>query len=129
MTERRSCPRAEPFFGVRLQFRQFHGGSGHHRCHHGALCPGEDECSLAIYLTGIQQAVTGMGSLVMMPLIGNLSDHYGRKVLLTIPMMLATLPLGSQLASLTAPIPVHHGGVTGGMGAAQPSSPLRCGWP
>ncbi|KVI05190.1 Major facilitator superfamily [Cynara cardunculus var. scolymus] len=58
-----------------------------------ALCPGEDECSLAIYLTGIQQAITGMGSLVMMPLIGNLSDHYGRKVMLTVPMLLATLPL------------------------------------
>ncbi|PWA80917.1 Major facilitator superfamily [Artemisia annua] len=58
-----------------------------------ALCPGEDECSLAIYLTGIQQAITGMGSLVMMPLIGNLSDKYGRKVMLTVPMLLTTLPL------------------------------------
>ncbi|XP_023765843.1 uncharacterized protein LOC111914303 [Lactuca sativa] len=58
-----------------------------------ALCPGEDECSLAIYLTGVQQAITGMGSLVMMPLIGNLSDHYGRKVMLTLPMLLSTLPL------------------------------------
>ncbi|KAL4575442.1 hypothetical protein LXL04_022285 [Taraxacum kok-saghyz] len=58
-----------------------------------ALCPGEDECSLAIYLTGVQQAITGMGSLVMMPLIGNLSDHYGRKVMLTVPMLLSTLPL------------------------------------
>lgn len=25
-----------------------------------ALCPGEDECSLAIYLTGVQQAVTSL---------------------------------------------------------------------
>ncbi|XP_071686968.1 uncharacterized protein [Rutidosis leptorrhynchoides] len=58
-----------------------------------ALCPGEDECSLAIYLTGVQQAVTGMGSLVMMPLIGSLSDKYGRKVMLTLPMLLTTLPL------------------------------------
>jgi hypothetical protein len=24
----------------------------------GALCPGRDECSLAIYLTGLQQAVS-----------------------------------------------------------------------
>ncbi|KAI3816304.1 hypothetical protein L1987_15997 [Smallanthus sonchifolius] len=58
-----------------------------------ALCPGEDECSLAIYLTGVQQAITGMGSLVMMPLIGNFSDNYGRKVMLTLPMLLTTLPL------------------------------------
>ncbi|KAI7731037.1 hypothetical protein M8C21_008176 [Ambrosia artemisiifolia] len=58
-----------------------------------ALCPGEDECSLAIYLSGAQLAITGMGSLVMMPLIGNLSDNYGRKVMLTLPMLLTTLPL------------------------------------
>ncbi|KAI3696041.1 hypothetical protein L1987_79050 [Smallanthus sonchifolius] len=58
-----------------------------------ALCPGEDECSLAIYLTGVQQAITGMGSLVMMPLIGNFSDNYGRKVMLTLPMLLTSLPL------------------------------------
>ncbi|XP_071710090.1 uncharacterized protein [Rutidosis leptorrhynchoides] len=57
-----------------------------------ALCPGEDECSLAIYLTGVQQAIIGTGSLIMMPLIGNFSDHYGRKLLLTFPMMLAILP-------------------------------------
>ncbi|PWA39857.1 Major facilitator superfamily [Artemisia annua] len=37
--------------------------------------------------------ITGMGSLVMMPLIGNLSDKYGRKVMLTVPMLLTTLPL------------------------------------
>ncbi|PSS17981.1 Hippocampus abundant transcript 1 protein [Actinidia chinensis var. chinensis] len=58
-----------------------------------ALCPGEDECSLAIYLTGIQQAIIGLGTLVMMPLIGNLSDTYGRKAMLTIPMSLTIIPL------------------------------------
>ncbi|KAI3757237.1 hypothetical protein L6452_04771 [Arctium lappa] len=57
-----------------------------------AICPGEDECSFAIYLTGVQQAIIGMGSLILMPLIGNLSDHYGRKLLLTFPMMLGILP-------------------------------------
>ncbi|XP_058225525.1 uncharacterized protein LOC131334504 [Rhododendron vialii] len=58
-----------------------------------ALCPGEDECSLAIYLTGIQQAIMGLGTLVMMPLIGNLSDTYGRKSMLTVPMCLTIIPL------------------------------------
>ncbi|KAJ0789201.1 putative major facilitator superfamily, MFS transporter superfamily [Helianthus annuus] len=58
-----------------------------------ALCPGEDECSFAIYLTGVQQAITGIGNLLMMPLIGNLSDQYGRKLLLTCPMTLAILPI------------------------------------
>ncbi|KAL1533377.1 hippocampus abundant transcript 1 protein isoform X1 [Salvia divinorum] len=58
-----------------------------------ALCPGEDECSLAIYLTGAQQAVTGLGSLMIMPLVGNLSDIYGRKVMLTLPITLSIFPL------------------------------------
>ncbi|KAF8377768.1 hypothetical protein HHK36_031153 [Tetracentron sinense] len=58
-----------------------------------ALCPGKDECSLAIYLTGFHQAITGLGTLVMMPLIGNLSDEYGRKALLTLPMTLSIFPL------------------------------------
>ncbi|RZC66806.1 hypothetical protein C5167_010498 [Papaver somniferum] len=58
-----------------------------------ALCPGQDECSLAIYLTGFQQAVTGLGSLMVMPVVGNLSDSYGRKALLTLPMILTILPL------------------------------------
>ncbi|KAM7514030.1 hypothetical protein LguiA_003613 [Lonicera macranthoides] len=58
-----------------------------------ALCPGKDECSLAIYLSGLQQAIIGLGTMVMMPLIGNLSDTYGRKVMLTLPMTLSILPL------------------------------------
>ncbi|KAK3157045.1 hypothetical protein QOZ80_2AG0115470 [Eleusine coracana subsp. coracana] len=59
-----------------------------------ALCPGRDECSLAIYLTGLQQAVTGLGALVVMPVIGNLSDRYGRKALLALPAMASIVPLG-----------------------------------
>ncbi|KAJ8765071.1 hypothetical protein K2173_010549 [Erythroxylum novogranatense] len=58
-----------------------------------ALCPGQSHCSLAIYLSGFQQAVTGLGSVVMMPLIGNLSDKYGRKAMLTLPMTISIVPL------------------------------------
>ncbi|XP_022135593.1 uncharacterized protein LOC111007514 [Momordica charantia] len=58
-----------------------------------ALCPGRDECSLAIYLSGFQQAITGLGAVVMTPLIGNLSDKYGRKALLTLPMTVSIIPL------------------------------------
>ncbi|XP_033141275.1 hippocampus abundant transcript-like protein 1 isoform X2 [Brassica rapa] len=61
-----------------------------------ALCPGTDECSLAIYLSGFQQAITGVGSLMMMPLVGSLSDKHGRKSLLTLPMALNILPLDAE---------------------------------
>lgn len=58
-----------------------------------ALCPGRDKCSLAIYLSGFQQGIIGLGTLVMTPLVGNLSDKYGRKTLLTLPMSLTIIPL------------------------------------
>ncbi|KAK6939015.1 Major facilitator superfamily [Dillenia turbinata] len=66
-----------------------------------ALCPGQDECSIAIYLTGLQHVVIGSGSLVMMPLLGNLSDRYGRKALITLPMTLAITPLAILAYSRT----------------------------
>ncbi|CAL5055102.1 unnamed protein product [Urochloa decumbens] len=58
-----------------------------------AVCPGRDECSVAIYLTGFQNAVTGLGALVVTPIVGNLSDRYGRKALMTLPVTVAILPL------------------------------------
>ncbi|KAJ7957922.1 Hippocampus abundant transcript-like protein 1 [Quillaja saponaria] len=66
-----------------------------------ALCPGRDECSLAIYLTGFQEAIIGLGTLVTMPLMGNLSDKYGRKSLLMVPMTLTIIPLGILAYSRT----------------------------
>ncbi|XP_021286980.1 hippocampus abundant transcript-like protein 1 isoform X1 [Herrania umbratica] len=66
-----------------------------------ALCPGTDECSLAIYLSGLQQAMIGLGTALMMPLIGNLSDQYGRKALLTLPMTLSIIPLAILACSRT----------------------------
>lgn len=38
--------------------------------------------------------IAGLGSVFMMPLIGNLSDAYGRKTLLTVPLVLSIIPLG-----------------------------------
>ncbi|XP_009775454.1 uncharacterized protein LOC107826793 [Nicotiana tabacum] len=58
----------------------------------GALCPAQDECSLAIYLSGFQQAILGLGSMLMLPLLGHLSDIYGRKALLTVPVAAAIVP-------------------------------------
>ncbi|XP_055807259.1 uncharacterized protein LOC129876004 isoform X2 [Solanum dulcamara] len=58
----------------------------------GALCPSQDECSLAIYLSGFQQAILGLGSMMMLPLLGHLSDVYGRKTLLTVPVAASIIP-------------------------------------
>jgi len=72
----------------------------------GALCPGRDECSLAIYLTGLQQAVTGLGALVLTPVVGNLSDRYGRKALLALPATASIVPLGNP-TTLRPPCTSH----------------------
>ncbi|TYH37435.1 hypothetical protein ES332_D12G039700v1 [Gossypium tomentosum] len=66
-----------------------------------ALCPATDECSLAIYLSAFQQAMIGVGTVLMIPLIGNLSDEYGRKALLTLPMTLSIIPLAVLACSRT----------------------------
>ncbi|KAG7584076.1 Major facilitator superfamily [Arabidopsis suecica] len=58
-----------------------------------AVCSGpDDSCSLAVYLTGFQQVAIGMGTMIMMPVIGNLSDRYGIKTILTLPMCLSIVP-------------------------------------
>uniref|UniRef100_A0ACD5U4K6 Uncharacterized protein n=1 Tax=Avena sativa TaxID=4498 RepID=A0ACD5U4K6_AVESA len=68
-----------------------------------ALCPGQDQCSLAIYLTGLQQAITGLGALVVTPVVGNLSDRYGRKALLGLPATLSIVPLAILAFNQTRP--------------------------
>ncbi|XP_051194551.1 uncharacterized protein [Lolium perenne] len=68
-----------------------------------ALCPGQDQCSLAIYLTGLQQAITGLGALVVTPVVGNLSDRYGRKALLALPATLSIVPLAILAFNQTKP--------------------------
>ncbi|KAM0821267.1 hypothetical protein ACQ4PT_072376 [Festuca glaucescens] len=68
-----------------------------------ALCPGRDQCSLAIYLTGLQQAITGLGALVVTPVVGNLSDRYGRKALLALPATLSIVPLAILALNQTRP--------------------------
>lgn len=37
--------------------------------------------------------IIGLGTLVTMPLVGNLSDKYGRKALLAVPLGLTIIPL------------------------------------
>ncbi|KAL3520875.1 hypothetical protein ACH5RR_019024 [Cinchona calisaya] len=48
----------------------------------GALCPGQSTCQEAIYLNGLQQTTVGILKMVVLPVLGQLSDDYGRKPLL-----------------------------------------------
>lgn len=57
-----------------------------------ALCPGENTCSEAIYLNGLQQTVVGIFKMVMLPILGQLSDEYGRKPLLLVTVSTTILP-------------------------------------
>lgn len=41
----------------------------------------------------------GLGSLIIMPLLGNLSDTHGRKVMLMLPLTLSIFPLGTYYYS------------------------------
>lgn len=59
-----------------------------------ALCPGVDECDQAIYLTGLEHMISGIGIMLAAPIIGVLSDQYGRKALLMIPMTVTIVPIG-----------------------------------
>lgn len=46
----------------------------------------------------LMMQIIGLGTLVMMPVIGNLSDQYGRKAMLTLPLTLSIIPLGKLRA-------------------------------
>ncbi|XP_024525940.1 hippocampus abundant transcript 1 protein isoform X2 [Selaginella moellendorffii] len=69
----------------------------------GALCPGQAECNEAIYLTGIQQIIAGIGTMLVTPILGELSDEYGRKPLLMIPFSAAVLPMAILAYSQSRP--------------------------
>nr|XP_027104773.1 hippocampus abundant transcript-like protein 1 [Coffea arabica] len=49
------------------------------------LCPGQSTCPEAIDLNGLQQTTVGIFKMVVLPVLGQLSDDYGRK-----PLLLAT---------------------------------------
>ncbi|XP_076902644.1 uncharacterized protein LOC143557464 [Bidens hawaiensis] len=57
-----------------------------------ALCPGENTCSEAIYLNGLQQTIVGIFKMVMLPVLGQLSDEYGRKPLLLVTLSTTIVP-------------------------------------
>jgi len=44
--------------------------------------------------------VTGLGALVLTPVVGNLSDRYGRKALLALPATASIVPLGNRPSTI-----------------------------
>lgn len=59
-----------------------------------ALCPGKSTCSQAIYINGLQQMVVGICKMVVIPVLGQLADEYGRKPLLLLIISTAIFPSG-----------------------------------
>nr|TKS17077.1 hypothetical protein D5086_0000019080 [Populus alba] len=57
-----------------------------------ALCPGQSTCSEVIYISGLQQMVVGIFKMVVLPLLGQLADEYGRKPLLLITVSTSMFP-------------------------------------
>ncbi|GAQ85401.1 major facilitator superfamily protein [Klebsormidium nitens] len=56
-----------------------------------ALCK-TDSCSQAIYLSGLTGTISGIGTMVLTPIIGAYSDDYGRKWLLLLCWSTSVLP-------------------------------------
>ncbi|KAA8534538.1 hypothetical protein F0562_032055 [Nyssa sinensis] len=57
-----------------------------------ALCPGESTCSEAIYINGLQQTIVGIFKMVVLPVLGQLADEYGRKPLLLLTLSTTIFP-------------------------------------
>ncbi|KAM7467820.1 hypothetical protein LguiB_015382 [Lonicera macranthoides] len=57
-----------------------------------ALCDGQSSCSQAIYINGLQQTIVGIFKMVVLPVLGQLADEYGRKPLLLLTVSTTIVP-------------------------------------
>lgn len=57
-----------------------------------SLCPQQSTCSKVIYINGLQQTIVGIFKMVILPLLGQLSDEHGRKPLLLVTMSTTIIP-------------------------------------
>ncbi|XP_052185009.1 uncharacterized protein LOC127796722 isoform X5 [Diospyros lotus] len=67
----------------------------------GALCPGQSTCSEVIYINGLQQTVVGIFKMVVLPVLGQLADEYGRKPLLIVTVSTTIVPFALLAISET----------------------------
>ncbi|XP_052185005.1 uncharacterized protein LOC127796722 isoform X2 [Diospyros lotus] len=66
-----------------------------------ALCPGQSTCSEVIYINGLQQTVVGIFKMVVLPVLGQLADEYGRKPLLIFTVSTTIVPFALLAISET----------------------------
>ncbi|KAJ9684907.1 hypothetical protein PVL29_017072 [Vitis rotundifolia] len=57
-----------------------------------ALCPGASTCAEVIYINGLQQTVVGIFKMVVLPVLGQLADEYGRKPVLMVTVSTSIFP-------------------------------------
>ncbi|CAI9091328.1 OLC1v1026332C1 [Oldenlandia corymbosa var. corymbosa] len=61
------------------------------------LCPDHSSCSQIFYINGLQQTIIGIFKVVVLPVLGQLSDEYGRKPTLLVAVS-AIIPAFTLIA-------------------------------
>ncbi|KAI4370701.1 hypothetical protein MLD38_019022 [Melastoma candidum] len=57
-----------------------------------ALCTGGTTCSQVIYINGLEQTIVGVFKMFVLPILGQLADEYGRKMMLLVTTSTSMFP-------------------------------------